>query len=37
MFHGVPCVPCGKMERFAGMDAKLALRLNAIGEGLGVK
>jgi hypothetical protein len=26
-----------KMERFAGMEHKLELRLNAIGDGLGVK
>jgi hypothetical protein len=37
MFHFVPGVPLVKMERFAGVDPQLALRINAVGDGFGVK
>jgi len=33
VFHPVPRA---KMERFAGVELKLALRLNAVGEGFWV-
>jgi len=37
MFHSVPGVPRAKMERFAGVDTKLALPLTAVGEGFAVR
>jgi hypothetical protein len=43
MFRSVPGVPCGKVERFAGVDTQtcasphLKLPLHVVGEGFGVR